>query len=204
MKIDFILLNISKYFTASQFWILLAVIIYAIAFRKLSKTAKIVGVLGIMGLFLLGTLLLVKPSPSTPTTDSIVPEPATIQENNANNTNQESQTICSICGRKFTGRGYTEVSNGVWEPSDSQTYSQICSVSCGLKHTAKMNGLINSIPDKVEGSDDYFSRERARMKKQGYTEGEINQMRDPNLGDPEIKESAKRVFDAIKKQTDKH
>lgn len=111
----------------------------------------------------------------------------------------ESQTTCTICGTKFSGNGYEEVSSGVWSPCDSHSFSMICSENCGLKHTDKMNGIINSLPDK-NSNEDYFSKERAKMRRQGYTEGEINQMRDPNQGDPEIKESAKRVFDAIKKQ----
>ncbi len=199
MTINFYLLNIPKFFTSPEIWILLAVVIYAITFRRLSFTAKIIGVLGIVGLLLLPFLLIKKQSAPQSINNSPAVEP--VKDANTNQKVEQSQTICSICGNRFSGNGYEEASNGVWRPCDSHTFSMICSESCGLKHTAKMNGIINSLPNKSDNGEDYFSRERARMKRQGYTEGEINQMRDPNLGDPEIKESAKRVFDAIKRQS---
>jgi hypothetical protein len=60
----------------------------------------------------------------------------------------------------------------------------------------------------VEKSNNIMSNEYGRVcpvcngkgVMSGYTREEMNQMRDPNNGDPEIKESAKRVFDALKKQ----
>lgn len=53
--------------------------------------------------------------------------------------------ICSICGRPFKGNGYEEVSEGVWQPCHEPYQCQICSVECGITHTRKMNGLIDSI-----------------------------------------------------------
>lgn len=65
-----------------------------------------------------------------------------------------SSTICSICGRKFAGNGYEEVSDGVWKTCSNQYQCQICSPSCGMKHTAKMNGIINSLPESRQNRDD--------------------------------------------------
>ena len=47
---------------------------------------------------------------------------------------------CSVCGKKFYGLGYEEVSDGVWRQSTSNQYF-ICSEDCGLKATRKMNNL---------------------------------------------------------------
>ena len=64
--------------------------------------------------------------------------------NNSNSTNEESfKNTCTICGKLFTGKGYTEVRDGVWEKCvDLQC--PICSQTCGMKHTNKMNGYVNS------------------------------------------------------------
>ena len=58
---------------------------------------------------------------------------------NVNQSTSDGNT-CIICGRKFYGLGYEEVSDGVWQQSTSNQYF-ICSAECGLKHTRKINNL---------------------------------------------------------------
>ena len=65
-----------------------------------------------------------------------------------------STTICSICGRQFTGSGYEEVVEGIWKPcSNPQYLCQVCSPSCGMRHTAKMNGILNQLNIKNHSND---------------------------------------------------
>lgn len=127
---------------------------------------------------------------------------------NIDNSKQESDLFsCEICGRKFTGKGYCEGDDGIWRQCEEPYQGQICSPECGRRATGQFNkaasDLINSSNQNQmnnNNSDDYYERKREQMRRQGYTEGEINEMRDPNNGDPEIKESAKKVFDAIREQ----
>lgn len=53
-------------------------------------------------------------------------------------------TICSICGNKFEGNGYEEVSNGVWKELHEPNSGTICSVSCGRKHAQEFDDIANS------------------------------------------------------------
>lgn len=62
---------------------------------------------------------------------------------NSNTDNLNSSFHCSICGKIITGRGYKEISNGVWEVCEYPNQCQICSPECGRKHTAEMNTLID-------------------------------------------------------------
>jgi hypothetical protein len=66
-----------------------------------------------------------------------------------NSTNENSSNViynqCSICGRKFTGNGFEEVSEGVWKPCQEPYQCYICSQECGMKHTAQMNALLNKL-----------------------------------------------------------
>ena len=70
-----------------------------------------------------------------------------------NNTGKEDSTksnvfegkTCNYCGNKFSHNGYKEVSNGVWTKLSDPYESWICSKSCGMKHTNKMNGIMNDI-----------------------------------------------------------
>ncbi len=54
-----------------------------------------------------------------------------------------STTNCSICGRDFTGNGYHEVSDGVWEKQVEPYQASICSKNCGLNHTNNWNSILN-------------------------------------------------------------
>jgi len=50
------------------------------------------------------------------------------------NTNMEAN-ICQICNNRFTGRGFTEVSNRQWHETKEPYQSFICSYVCGMQHT---------------------------------------------------------------------
>jgi len=54
----------------------------------------------------------------------------------------ESTNVCNICKREFKGRGYYEVSEGVWRPCENPYQCFICSSSCGMKHTRSWNNLL--------------------------------------------------------------
>ena len=66
---------------------------------------------------------------------------------NINSSGTEAYTKCSICGRKFTGSGYEEVSTGVWRPSSEPFQSQICSPSCGKKASNQFNKAVDDLLD---------------------------------------------------------
>lgn len=53
--------------------------------------------------------------------------------------------LCSICGIEFEGSGYEEVSNGIWEECNKPYQCQVCSIECGLEHTANMNGFVEQV-----------------------------------------------------------
>jgi hypothetical protein len=55
---------------------------------------------------------------------------------------------CTKCGKRFTGRGYTEVSDGVWEEEKAPYQSYICSRQCGQKHTDNWHEVLDK---KKEG-----------------------------------------------------
>lgn len=44
---------------------------------------------------------------------------------------------CNICGRRFVGRGYTEVSTGLWQLTNEPLQSFICSRGCGALHAER-------------------------------------------------------------------
>ena len=64
-------------------------------------------------------------------------------------TSTETRTDkCNICGRTFSGDGYSESNDGVWRPCKYPYSSSICSAECGIKSTGQFNraadNLINS------------------------------------------------------------
>lgn len=60
-----------------------------------------------------------------------------------NSTIETSSNTCSICGRNFSGNGYEEISEGVWQLCDNDHQSYICSTNCGRKHDMEMNRVLN-------------------------------------------------------------
>ena len=55
---------------------------------------------------------------------------------------QAVKNTCTICNREFEGRGYDEVSEGVWRPCQEPYQCFICSSTCGMRHTSEMNNLL--------------------------------------------------------------
>lgn len=59
--------------------------------------------------------------------------------------------VCTVCGKKFSGKGYEEVADGVWEQCKEPYQGSICSVFCGRIHTKKMNELVAKTSNKSNG-----------------------------------------------------
>ena len=53
----------------------------------------------------------------------------------------EKVWTCSICNKEVSGRGFEEISDGVWRPCAEKFQCMICSEKCGLKHTGKWDAL---------------------------------------------------------------
>lgn len=62
----------------------------------------------------------------------------------------DETNVCDECGRRFHGRGFNEIYNGVWKETAEPYQSFICSKSCGLRHTQKFN---NSKSGYTTGND---------------------------------------------------
>lgn len=172
----------------------------------MSKTKKILyGIGGYVVCVLIYFAFFNKKEVVTPATQNTV---SAAPDNSATTNKIVSNThTCDICRKEFSGAGYCEGDDGNFRPCTDadNTMPYLCSYECAMQKKQRINNAWEKVDKKVEeyndnNSDDYYSREREKMRKQGYTQGEIDQMRDPNQGDPEIKESAKKVFDAIKKQ----
>lgn len=84
-----------------------------------------------------------------------------IQEANHPSDVTTETNICGQCGHRFSGRGYSEVSEGVWEETQEPYQSFICSYSCRLKHTGKWETYLKGL--KGEAS--------TNMDSSGYSTG---------------------------------
>lgn len=72
------------------------------------------------------------------------PAAESVQNQNEISTNdEESDWQCSICGKTFKGPGYEAVAEGVWKLCKEPMQCLICSPSCGRKHDANINKLLN-------------------------------------------------------------
>ena len=54
---------------------------------------------------------------------------------------EEISNQCSICGKIFHNRGYEEVAIDVWKELDEGNQGQICSITCGRKHSQQFNAV---------------------------------------------------------------
>jgi len=61
---------------------------------------------------------------------------------------EEAVWNCSICGRRIYGRGFQEVSNGVWRPCKEPYQCQICSPECGMRHTQNWQKIEEQISNQ--------------------------------------------------------
>jgi DnaJ-class molecular chaperone len=93
-----------------------------------------------IGFLLMGMIGNFKPKEYDPYSDTRM---QTIEERLKSSSSEIHYTECAICGRKFKGNGYEEVSEGVWRECSDDKQSYICSRSCGLRQTAKLNSLVN-------------------------------------------------------------
>ena len=79
------------------------------------------------------------------------------------NRTEAVKNTCTICNRQFEGTGYEEVSDGVWEPCKYPFQCFICSPACGMKHTNKMNKLmedvgVSSKNSNIDNLESYLSK----------------------------------------------
>ncbi len=74
------------------------------------------------------------------------------------NRDKISKETCTICGKEFIGKGYKEVSNGLWKLCEDPYQCFICSPSCGLRHTNKMNSYIDDTNNKGRVPGDECSK----------------------------------------------
>lgn len=98
------------------------------------KYSKIISSIAIAGVFLFLAFGSGE-SNKTENPDSNNPIRSTTTEV-SDNTNQ-----CSVCGRTFSGKGYQEVTEGVWKPCEDPYQCQICSAACGMKHTGNWDEI---------------------------------------------------------------
>jgi hypothetical protein len=76
-----------------------------------------------------------------------------------NQTKEYSTNICSICGNEFHNRGYEEVATDVWKELDEGNQGQICSISCGRKHSQQFNDVAKKYGVDLEDSETNSSNE---------------------------------------------
>lgn len=57
---------------------------------------------------------------------------------------------CSQCAKLISGRGFEELSEGIWKPCKEPYQCQVCSPECGRKHTAEMNSLMDSLSTSLD------------------------------------------------------
>ena len=70
----------------------------------------------------------------------------------------DNSNVCSICNRTFKGKGYEEVSDGVWKECQEPYQCYICSKACGLKHTSKMNNLVNETKNNYDNNSNSYHK----------------------------------------------
>lgn len=70
----------------------------------------------------------------------------------------DNSNVCSICNRTFKGKGYEEVSDGVWKECEEPYQCYICSKACGLKHTRKMNNLVNETKNNYDNNSNSYHK----------------------------------------------
>lgn len=105
----------------------------------------IVGILLVIGLTLAEKYYTYSSKPSTSYTMDEEYNNSSITGSTPNE--ETTGGVCDICGKHFTGRGYEEVSEGVWEETKEPYQSFVCSRECGLKHTSSWEKLVGKKRD---------------------------------------------------------
>lgn len=108
-------------------------------------------------------------SVSNPTTENSKP-PMMPTKGGADNESVTAETnICDVCGNRFTGRGYTEITHGEWRETEKPYQSFICSRTCGMQHTRNWEEKLKKLNTKT-----------LPTQPTGYTrQDEENEMYDP-------------------------
>jgi hypothetical protein len=75
------------------------------------------------------------------------------------NSIESTSNICIICGKEFHNRGYEEVATDVWKELDEGNQGQICSISCGRKHSQQFNDVAKKYGVDLEDSETNSSNE---------------------------------------------
>ncbi len=91
--------------------------------------------------------------------------------NDAPSSSSESATIdntntCNICGKEFTGKGYEEVSEGVWQPCKDPNQCFICSRNCGLQSTRNMDKILEKYgvnPSTIHDNNSYHEGDEGKI-----------------------------------------
>ena len=92
-------------------------------------------------LIVIGGIAFFVNSISSDSEDDIVTNNQEVENEQNDNSGNESSNTCSICGNSFSGNGYEEQMDGSWIELEDVYQGQICSPSCGEKHTDKMNNI---------------------------------------------------------------
>lgn len=81
------------------------------------------------------------------------------QENNSQNNIQENETntICSVCGNSFKGNGYEEQIDGSWEELSNDYQGTICSPTCGRKNNEKLNDAVRAYEESNSTNNSGYS-----------------------------------------------
>jgi hypothetical protein len=62
-----------------------------------------------------------------------------------NSNSENSMHECSICGKRFKGPGYEEVSHGNWKLCEEPYQCFVCSPACGKKHTSNWDEILEEV-----------------------------------------------------------
>lgn len=77
--------------------------------------------------------------------------PSITEETNTKSSDKQYvANVCTVCGKKFSGKGYEEVAEGVWKQCEEPYQCYICSAFCGRLHTKKMNELVTKTSNKSD------------------------------------------------------
>lgn len=82
-----------------------------------------------------------------------------LRDDSKSQSRQSSTNICSVCGRDFYGRGYEEVSEGVWQELAEGNQGQICSPACGRKHNQQFNDVAKKYGVDLEDSGTNYNND---------------------------------------------
>lgn len=92
------------------------------------------------------------------------------EESLNNVTNEESTTICSICGKEFYGNGYEEQLDGSFKELEYPYSNQLCSPTCARKASQKLE----SVAEKYGIDVDESSNTRCQSCSGRYEDGFCN------------------------------